>query len=468
MLTIIALTTVSSYEALMQQKSEAVILRFRARLSPKSPSIQSQSFRSYSWVKEKGSGLCLIAKQEVISESAAAEEHHREFIVEVHTADETIAIYEAKNSGGFGGCVFARARVPSGQRNQHIKPCDVYSGGALSVAGRVFQVLEADAFTMRHVRANPLLFPLRVLPVVLRTIVDARLLEPLAYAFCQRDLSARGVISTSEFLRIMGAAATSSCTALQDHIALAQEYVVETAGSTSELQICYTSFLSALQAAACGEQLQHSPPPSSPSHPISAPAAPLDLQTQLRCRLLARGLSSGHKFLSELVEASRAARGLLDASTLQHALAAAGVRHLPLSHLQNIVAPCADGWPSIHDVLSSVQRCFNAGQRAEICGRLFGALDRRAIGTIAARDVVGRFDSAAACSWLRGHSSSTELRAQWIAAFDGRCSAAGALGKENFLRAMSELSWTFVDDSHFMTFIERCLGARTSLAPVRP
>jgi hypothetical protein len=458
----------SSYEAVMQHTSEAVTLRFRARLCPKSPNTQTKPLRLYSWVKERGGEMCLVAKQEVISESSVSEEHSREFRIEVHTSDDTIAIYEAKTGGGFGGCVFARARVPSSQYNQHIKPCDVYSGGTLSVAGRVFRVLEADAFTMRHVRANPLLFPLRALPAVLRAIVDAQLLEPLAYAFCQRDLPARGVIETSEFLHVLSASA-SSATALQDHIALAQEYVVETAGTSSQLKISYTSFLSALQVVARGELSRPGPPPhSSPSHPASPAADPIDLQTQLRHRLLARGLNSGHKFLSELVEAGRTACGLLDASTLQRALAAAGIRDAPLSQLQDVASSFSDSQPFVHDVLRSVQRCFNAGQRAEVCRRMFRALDKQATGTIAMLDLIGRFNSGAAFQCLRGNSSSAELRAQWIATFDGQCSAPGILEKKNFLDAMSELSWTFVDDSLFNTFVERSLGARTSLTPIPP
>ena len=143
------------YDALMQH-SEGVLLRFRARLRPDSQRIQSHSLRPYIWVKEQGSGLCLVAKQTLISESSPMHGFEREFLVEVRASDDTIAIYEANASGGFGGCVFARARVPLlNPRGQHIKVSDIYSGVLLPVAGRTFDVLEADAFTMKYVRANP-------------------------------------------------------------------------------------------------------------------------------------------------------------------------------------------------------------------------------------------------------------------------------------------------------------------------
>ncbi len=456
----------------MQQKSEAVILRFRARLSSKTASVRPESFRPYCWVKEKGVGFCLVAKQECIDHGSGAEESNREFFVEVYTADETIAIYEAKSAGGFGGCVFARSRIPSmTERNQHIKPSDVYSGNVLSVAGRLFEILEADAFTMRHVRANPQLFPQRAMPVVLRAIIDAQLLEPLTYAFCQMDLAACGFIRTSEFLQVLNTTA-ANVTVLQDRIALAQEYVVETYGCSSNLKISYASFLAALQAAAGGECLLLSYSRPSPTFMQSdfklMPDGAMDLQIQLRKQLLARGLDSGHNFLRALLEASRSSYGLIDASTMQIGLVAVGIRNVSLSQLQNIISSFSNGQFSIQGVLSSVQRCFNSGQRAEICGRIFGALDKKVNGMITTQDLVGRFDSMAACQFLRGHSSSTELRAQWIASFDGHFSAAGIVSKQQFLDAMSELSWTFVDDGEFAAFAALCLGARTFFPPIHP
>lgn len=454
---------VSSNESIMQQKSDAVILRFRARLCLKSASIRSESFRPYCWVKDTSSGLSLVAKKEYFNDGASTEEQNREFRIEVHTADETIAVYETKSRGGFGGCVFARSRAPSAtQRNQHIKPSDVYSGSVLSLAGRMFEVLEADAFTMRYVRANPLLFSQRAVPTVLRAIIDAQLLEPLAYAFCQLDLASCGFIKTSEFLQVMNTIAANA-TVLQDRIALAQEFVVETDGTSSDLKISYTSFLAALQAAARGECLvqssSHPSPTPSPSDFTSMPTVAMNLQMQLRRQLLSKGLHSAHRFLGALLEASRSSYGLLDNLSLQQSLFAVGIRDMSLPTVNHIISSFSDGRSSIHDVLSSVQRHFNAGQRAEICRRIFRSLDRKTNGVITTQELVGRFDSTAACQMLRGQLSSTELRAQWIAAFDGQSSPVGVISQENFLDAMCELSWAFVDDGHFAAFAAKCLGA---------
>ena len=178
----------------MQQLPEEVILRFRARLCSNPTSPQFQSLRPYIWVKESGSGLRLIARQEVFCSDGTPSQDDRAFVIEVHTVEETIAIFEERASGGFGGCVFARAHVPSANHGEHIKPCDIYSGGTLAVAGRTFEVLEADAFTMKHVRAHPLQFPQRALSSVLRAIIDAQQLESIAYAFAQCDLTACGCV----------------------------------------------------------------------------------------------------------------------------------------------------------------------------------------------------------------------------------------------------------------------------------
>jgi hypothetical protein len=455
----------------MQHQCEGVTLRFRARLHRERADSQSRSLRPYSWVKEKGSRLVLVAKQEVLSDPSTAPHHDREFTIEVHTSDDTIAIFEAKTGDGFGGCWFARGLVPSSsQRGAHVKPSEIFSGCLLPVAGQMFQVLEADAFTMKHVRANASVFPERAIPRVLQSIVNAQLLEPLAHAFCQRDLSACGYISTSDFLHILDTTAATA-TALQDRIALAQEYVIETAGNNTELHISYAAFVSALQAVARGEFSQPSPRSRSQISDVAPPAkssfAPADLQTQLRSRLLSRGLHSGRRFLAALVEASRPWHGVLDATAVSSALVAVGIRDLPSSTLNNLISSFSPERPSVHDVLSSVQCCFVSGPRAATCSRIFAALDKQGAGAIVSNDLVGRFDSVAACQLLRGDSSSTELRAQWIAAFEGHASAAGAITKQAFLAAMSEVSWMFVSDSDFAAFTARCLGAKSSLQPNR-
>ena len=452
----------------MQQLPEEVILRFRARLCNPKPasSLQSDSLRPYIWVKESGDGLRLIAKQQALcSAGSSSQDDNRAFVIEVHTADETIAIYEEKASGGFGGCVFARAHAPSMNRGEHIKPCDIYSGCMLAVAGRMFEVLEADALTMKHVRAHPLLFPQRALSSVLRAIIDAQQFESLAYAFSQCDLTACGFVSTSDFMHVM-ATAVAMPTVLQDRIALAQEYVVETAG---ELKILYSAFLAALRAVAHGQASQPSRPSPSPTswpaHFISSAAASNDPQTQLRKTLLARGLHSARKFLGVLMEASRPLHGVLDTLSLQQALLAVGIRGSSPSQLHEIVSSFGDLRPSVQDVLSSIQRSFECGHRAAICARIFAAVDRRGSGFIASSDLVGRFDCMAACELMRGYSPPSEVRAQWIAAFDGHTSAVGAISKDNFLAALSELSWMFVEDSDFAAFTELCLGAKASLLP---
>ena len=451
----------------MLHQSEGVTLRFRARLHRERAESQSQSLRPYSWVKEKGSRLCLVAKQEVLSDPSTAQ--HHDFIIEVYTTDDTIAIFEAKTSDGLGGCWFARGLVPSAtHRGAHVKPSEIFSGCLLPVAGQMFQVLEADAFTMKHVRANASVFPERAMPRVLQSIVNAQLLEPLAYAFCQRDLSACGCIPTSDFLHVLGTTAATA-TALQDQIALAQEYVIETAGNNPELHVSYAAFVAALQAVARGEHSQPSPRSRSQISDVAPPAKSsfADVQTQLRSRLLSRGLHSGRRFLAALVEASRASHGVLDSLAVSSALLAVGIRDLPSSTLNNLISSFSPVRPSVHHVLSSVQCCFISGQRAATCSRIFAALDKQGTGTIVSNDLVGRFDSVAACQLLRGDSSSTQLRAQWIAAFEGHTSAAGAITKEMFLAAMSEVSWIFVSDSDFAAFTSRCLGAKSSLQPNR-
>jgi hypothetical protein len=50
-----------------------------------------------------------------------------------------------------------------------------------------------------------------------------------------------------------------------------------------------------------------------------------------------------------------------------------------------------------------------------------------------------------------------------MAAFDGLTSAAGDITNKNFLSAMSELSWMFVEDGDFADFAARCLGAKSCL-----
>jgi hypothetical protein len=462
----------------MQQLPEEVILRFRARLCSNPTSPQFQSLRPYIWVKESGSGLRLIARQEVFCSDGTPSQDDRAFVIEVHTVDETIAIFEERASGGFGGCVFARAHVPSANRGEHIKPCDIYSGGTLAVAGRTFEVLEADAFTMKHVRAHPLQFPQRALSSVLRAIIDAQQLESVAYAFAQCDLTACGCVSTNHFMHVMATAAGAPAV-LQDRIALAQEYVVEAAGSSSELKISYVAFLAALRAVAHGQAPQSLRPFPSTTHPhphnhshsttswptnfIASAAASTDPQLQLRKKLLARGLDSGRKFLCALLDSSRALHGALDVSSLQQALLAVGIRDSSPSQLHEIISSFGDSRPSVHDVLSSVQRSFDCGHRAAICTRIFAALDRRSSGFIVSTDLVGTFDCMAACELLRCYSPPSEVRAQWIAAFDGHASAAGAISKDNFLAAMRELSWIFVEDNDFAAFVGRCLGAKTSL-----
>jgi len=322
------------------------------------------------------------------------------------------------------------------------------------------------------VRANPLLFPQRALPSVLRSIVDAQQLELLAYDFCQCDLAASGAVCTSTFLRIMGTVAASA-TVMQDRIALAQEYVIEPAETCPELNISYSSFISALRAVAAGPPTppSHTPPclhPSTlPAHSASSAAAALDLQSHLRNKLLARGLDSGHMFLSALAEASLTLHGVLDRSCLQHALQAVGIRDLSSAQQQILTRSFSEAQPTIHDVLSSVQLCFTAKQRAATCSRLFASLDRHGSGNITSNDLVGRFDSVAACQLLRGNASSTQLRAQWIALFEGHA-AHGAISSKMFLCAMSELSWLFVEDDLFNSFATRCLGAKISVLPNRP
>jgi hypothetical protein len=322
------------------------------------------------------------------------------------------------------------------------------------------------------VRANPLLFPQRALPSVLRSIVDAQQLELLAYDFCQCDLAASGAVCTSTFLRIMGTVAASA-TVMQDRIALAQEYVIEPAETCPELNISYSSFISALRAVAAGPPTppSHTPPclhPSTlPAHSASSAAAALDLQSHLRNKLLARGLDSGHMFLSALAEASLTLHGVLDRSCLQHALQAVGIRDLSSAQQQILTRSFSEAQPTIHDVLSSVQLCFTAKQRAATCSRLFASLDRHGSGNITSNDLVGRFDSVAACQLLRGNASSTQLRAQWIALFEGHA-AQGAISSKMFLCAMSELSWLFVEDDLFNSFATRCLGAKISVLPNRP
>jgi hypothetical protein len=427
----------------MQQQPESVILRYRARLSTTQP----QSLRPYR-ANEKQELVCF-------------QDEDRVFIIEVHAFDDTIAVYETKTSGGFGGCIFARSRVPSKiQSGQYIKMSDIYSGTVLSVAGRMFEVLEADAFTMKYVRENPLLFPQRTLTSLLRAIVDAQLVEPLAYALCQHDLSACGYVLVSEFLQILNITATRAIT-LQDRISLAQEYATETSVNSSELKISYLSFMDALRAIENGPNSEASCPYAlPPTQFVDSKLAASDEQLMLRRRLLARGLSCGNKFLTALVKASRSSHGFIDKFSIQHALPLVGIRDLSPLQLDKIVSSFSDVQPSVHDVLLSVQNCFNSGARSAMCAQFFTKLDKRGTGIIFSSDLVGAFNSMAACHLLQGHSSSTMLRTQWIEIFHDHISASGTISMSSFLNAMRQLSWIFVDEKDFAVFFERCLGAR--------
>ena len=64
-------------------------------------------------------------------------------------ADDTLSVFEppVPNSGIMGGRYLERAKASKGNAGTYYKEQDLFAGARLTLAGKVFELLEADKFT---------------------------------------------------------------------------------------------------------------------------------------------------------------------------------------------------------------------------------------------------------------------------------------------------------------------------------
>jgi len=114
----------------------------------------------------------LMAKEKMVlrfvtkmmdSEGASAlsnSDKDRSFILSYFLADDSISIFEppTRNSGIIGGKFLERSRINKPNSNQKYSEIDFYKGATIVVHKRVFQLVQADEYSLKYMEDNSEIF----------------------------------------------------------------------------------------------------------------------------------------------------------------------------------------------------------------------------------------------------------------------------------------------------------------------
>ncbi|XP_077393798.1 EF-hand domain-containing family member C2 [Festucalex cinctus] len=134
------------------------------RLLPKPPQKDLNKFMEYDRCGLESNVLKFYAKMVTTSQV----DSDRELIISFYLSDDTISVFERsqKNSGVLGGMFLARGRVKKpGQElfksepSQYFTAQDLYVGATLCLNNRLFQLLDADEYTLNYLEQHAEQFP---------------------------------------------------------------------------------------------------------------------------------------------------------------------------------------------------------------------------------------------------------------------------------------------------------------------
>jgi len=108
--------------------------------------------------KEKG-GQAMRFKAKLRSDRK--EDANREFMALYHLDDDTFSIIEEviKNSGFVGGKFLSRIKVDVPGQGRYLNQTDLWVGAQIPVFQHLFEITQADEYTLRHMESFPVQFP---------------------------------------------------------------------------------------------------------------------------------------------------------------------------------------------------------------------------------------------------------------------------------------------------------------------
>lgn len=126
----------------------------------------------------------------------------RIFILSYFLSDDTIAIFEppARNSGIIGGKFLERSSVKKPGTVEPYMENDVYVGALLNVHNRIFELVEADEYTLQYMEENKHIFLFSDITKILEALTDSirGKDKDIRSAFIDIDKNGTGYISLEE------------------------------------------------------------------------------------------------------------------------------------------------------------------------------------------------------------------------------------------------------------------------------
>ena len=125
----------------------------------------------------------------------------RKFILQYFLADDTVSIFEppARNSGIISGKFLERTRLDMPGTTKAYTPGQFFVGSVISVHNRLFELVEADEFSLKYMESNPHEFPMsdyRTVVSELNKFADKE--EGLRSAFIAIDEDGSGQLTLDE------------------------------------------------------------------------------------------------------------------------------------------------------------------------------------------------------------------------------------------------------------------------------
>merc|ERR1712118_643379 len=96
-----------------------------------------------------------------IPENKVPEDTKRKFIIGIFLADDTVAVWEARqrNSGCVEGKFRERGMTVNPATGKNFKPGDFFVGGQVTLSAMPFRIIRADEYTLKYMESNPDQFP---------------------------------------------------------------------------------------------------------------------------------------------------------------------------------------------------------------------------------------------------------------------------------------------------------------------
>jgi Ca2+-binding EF-hand superfamily protein len=401
-------------------------------------------------LQNKSNMLRFVAKLK----NAVGFDRERVFTVNYHLDTDDISVFEpvVRNSGRTGGKFMDKQKIKKPDTGAYYRESDFHVGAEVHCFGRLFDLLDADLYTLNYMAAHPETFPMANPEAISNKVASFgdELLDTLETRFRGQDVMASGQVPPGEFRETLSRA----CPALnsQEVLTLQRSFEEKPGGN-----INYAAMLGSLGSrgsdmGGASDALLASNNVANDDTSLEGAVASIRRQVQRRGPAGMRGLARAFSHADE------AGDRLLGPMTFRETLGRVGLT-VSDGAVAAIFDTLAADEPNGHNVIDYATvldaLCGELSTvREQAARQAYVSIDRNHTGAILMEDVVAKFEAARHPAVLARELTPDEARAELADCFEGAgARSGGRISLPEFLRIYSEIGVAFEDDAAFLDYM---------------